>query len=159
VGAFGSLKRRLYAGGRPGSLMRLWNRLDAATYSLGVIVPRHTGVLSVPGRRSGTIQRLPIAIADVSGAACLVSMLGPEANWVRNVEAADGHAVIRYRRRTTPVRLTLVPVAERAPILRRYLSIAPGARPHFAVPPGAPLTEFARIAPEHPTFRIHWSPD
>ncbi|MBZ2198498.1 nitroreductase family deazaflavin-dependent oxidoreductase [Ruania sp. N2-46] len=135
--------------------MRLWNRLDAALYSRGWAIPRRAAVLEVPGRRSGRVRSVPVAIADVDGADYLVSMLGPGANWVRNVEAADGLATLRRRGRNLRVRLTPVPVAERAPILRRYLAVAPGARPHLVARPGAPLTEFARIAPDHPVFRVH----
>lgn len=57
--------------------MRLWNRLDARLHALGV--------------------------AD---AEYMVSMLGPAAHWVRNIEAADGQAVLRRRGRDIPVHTT-----------------------------------------------------
>ncbi len=47
-----------------------------------------------------------------------------------------------------------VPVDLRPPILRRYLVLAPGARPHIPVDRKAPLQEFQRIASEIPVFRI-----
>jgi hypothetical protein len=55
--------------------------------------------------------------------------------------------------------VTVIPVDEVdvpgwAPILRRYLSLAPGARPHFPVDRRAPLVEFDRIAARYPVFRI-----
>jgi hypothetical protein len=50
--------------------------------------------------------------------------------------------------------LTEVPVADRAPILRRYLLIALGARPHMMVRWNAPLAEFERVAAEYPVFRV-----
>jgi hypothetical protein len=82
-------------------------------------------------------------------------MLGNRTNWVRNVAANGGRAVLR-RRRGTPVDVELqeVDVADRAPILRRFLALAPGARPHMAVDRHAPLAAFARIAPDHPVFRV-----
>ena len=148
-------KRAMYRGGRPSGLMRLWNRLDALVYSTGRVRPAHTAVLRVRGRRSGRDTAVPVAVADLDGAEYLVSMLGREANWVRNVEAADGSAVLSRRGRDLPVRLEIVPPGDRAPILRRYVAIAPGARPHLQLGPAAPLTEFARISAEHPVYRVH----
>jgi hypothetical protein len=80
-------------------------------------------------------------------------MLGEHANWVRNVRAADGRAVLR-RNGSQTVRLVEVAPAERAPILRAYLDVAPGARPHIPVDRHAPLEEFERISHEYPAFRI-----
>ena len=42
----------------------------------------------------------------------------------------------------------------RAPILRRYLQVAPGARPHIPLDRRAPLAEFERIAALYPVFRV-----
>ena len=42
----------------------------------------------------------------------------------------------------------------RAPVLRRYLDRAQGARAHFPIDRGAPLEEFEGIAPRYPVFRI-----
>ena len=53
-----------------------------------------------------------------------------------------------------PVELHEVDVADRAPILKRFLALAPGGRPHIPVDRHAPLGEFARIAPDHPVFRV-----
>jgi hypothetical protein len=48
----------------------------------------------------------------------------------------------------------------RAPILRRYLELAPGARSHIPVDRRAPLSEFESIASRYPVFRIRArSPD
>jgi hypothetical protein len=82
-------------------------------------------------------------------------MLGDRTNWVRNVAANGGRAVLRRRRRD-PVDVELVEVdpADRAPILKRFLALAPGGRPHIPVDRHAPLAEFARIAPAHPVFRV-----
>lgn len=144
----------MYRGGRPGLLARWWNRLDAAVYRTGLFLPDRAAELQVRGRTSGRIVRLPVAVADVGDAEYLVSMLGPGANWVRNVEAAGGRAVLSRRRRDVPIRLVDVPVAERAPILRRYAAIAPGARPHLGAGPHDDLARFERIAPAHPVYRV-----
>jgi hypothetical protein len=52
------------------------------------------------------------------------------------------------------VHLDEVPPDERAPILRRYLDVAPGARAHVPVDRRAPEEEFERISPTIPVFRI-----
>ncbi len=82
-----------------------------------------------------------------------MSMLGADVNWVRNVEADGGRAELHHGRRER-IRLVEVDTADRPPILRRYLELAPGARPHIPVDRGAPLEEFERIAAEYPVFRI-----
>jgi hypothetical protein len=80
-------------------------------------------------------------------------MLGERANWVRNVGAARGRAVLRHGRREE-VCLEKVPIGERAPILRRYLAVAPGARPHIPIDRTAPAEDFERIASAVPVFHI-----
>jgi hypothetical protein len=52
------------------------------------------------------------------------------------------------------VRLEEVAPADRAPILRRYLDVAPAARAHFTVDRRAPLGEFEAVASQHPVFRV-----
>jgi hypothetical protein len=100
---------------------------------------------------------LPVVIAVVDGQRYLVSMLGEKANWVKNVRAASGRAVLRSGGRET-VQLEEIPVERRAPILRAYLQRAPGARPHMPVKKDAALADFARIAAGFPVFRIASTP-
>jgi hypothetical protein len=80
-------------------------------------------------------------------------MLGQHANWVRNVQAAGGRVVLRHGRREA-VCLEVVDPGARAPILRRYLAVAPAARPHVPVDRRALLEEFDRIAAQIPVFRV-----
>ncbi len=146
------IDRWLYRGGRPGRLARVMNRQSALAASAG-LAPRRMVTLEVPGRRTGRRISLPLVVADYEGERYLVSMLGPDANWVRNVRAADGRAVLRHGRREA-VRLEEVEVGDRAPVLRRYLALAPGARPHLPTDRHAPLEEFTRIADRVPVFRV-----
>jgi hypothetical protein len=44
--------------------------------------------------------------------------------------------------------------AARPPILRRYLSVAPGARPQIPVDRHAPVEDFERIAAQFPVVRV-----
>ncbi|UBU08765.1 nitroreductase/quinone reductase family protein [Nonomuraea gerenzanensis] len=143
--------RRLYRGGRPNRVARVMNRAWNVVHSSGV-VPRLV-TLEVRGRRTGRIITFPLVMADHQGQRYLVAMLGQRTNWVLNVRAAGGRAVLRHGRRRS-VRLVEVQPAGRAPILRRYLALAPGARPHIPVDRHAPPADFERIAAQVPVFRI-----
>jgi len=92
-------------------------------------------------------------ITTVAGKRYLVSMLGPESAWVKNIEAAHGDAVIRQGRRRR-VHLVAVAPEERAPILQEYVRIASSGRQHFPLPVGAPLSDFEAIAGRYPVYRI-----
>ena len=143
---------RMYRAGRPKRLARVLNRIAALQHSYG-IAPAAWVTLEVPGRRTGRMVSCPLVVADYQGRRYLVGMFGRDTNWVRNVRAADGHAVLRHGA-SEAVQLDEVEAGQRAPILRRYLAVAPGARPHLPVPMDAPLAEFERIAAEFPVFRI-----
>ena len=144
--------RAMYAGGRAGRAARWYARLWAAGFGLG-LSPRRWVTLEVTGRRTGRVARFPLGMADWDGQWYLVSMLGEDCNWVRNVRAASGRAVLR-RRRAVACQLAEVPAAERPEIIRRYLQKVPGGRPHIPVSKDAPLPEFAAISPRYPVFRV-----
>ena len=145
-------KRWLYRGGHPNWLARFLNAGWAAIHSLGV-APDYLVTLQVRGARTGRTISFPLAMVVLDGERYLISMLGSEAAWVRNVRAADGYAVLRHGR-TEHVRLVPVAVEQRPPILKLYLRRAPGARPHIPVDKDAPLEAFARIAADFPVFRV-----
>jgi deazaflavin-dependent oxidoreductase (nitroreductase family) len=130
------LDKWMYRGGRPNRVARflngMWRRTAAAD-----LPPHRMQTLEVCGRRSGRLRSFPVVVADYEGEKYLVAMLGEGVNWVANVRAAGGHAVLRHGRREA-VRLEEVDPKIRAPILQRYLQLAPGARAHIAVDPSAP---------------------
>jgi len=144
--------RAMYTGGRGNAAARRFARLWASVFGLG-LQPRRWVTLEVAGRRSGRVVRFPLGMADWDGQWYLVSMLGEGCNWVQNVRAAGGRAVLR-RRRAVTCQLAEVPTAERAAIIRRYLEKVPGGRPHIPVSLGAPLTDFEALAPRYPVFRV-----
>ena len=149
---FGALTRRMYRGGRPGPVARAMNGFASRQYAAGLLSPGYAMTLEVTGRRSGQPVTLPVVVADYDGGRYLVSMLG-EANWMRNLRAAHGRAVL-HRHGSDTVHLEEVGPGERAPILRRYLDLAPGARPHFPIDRHACVAEFERIADRYPVFRV-----
>ena len=148
--------RWLYRGGRPNRFARLQNRASAVVFGAG-IWPRRLGALEVRGRRSGRTISFPVVIAREGGERFVVSMLGEQANWVRNVRAAHGHATLRHGRREI-VHLNEVGVDDRPAILRRYLAVAREPGPKFPVDRHAPLEELRHIAAQIPVFRITTSP-
>ncbi|MCG8350343.1 MAG: nitroreductase/quinone reductase family protein [Chloroflexales bacterium] len=150
--AKGDLPRWLYRGQRPNRLARIVNRVWASVASLGV-ASNYLVTLEVTGRTSGRIISLPIVIAPVDGQRYVVSMLGENVAWVRNLRAAGGKAVLRHGIREE-VHLEEVPADRRAPILKAYLQRAPGGRPHIPVDKDAPLAEFEPIAAAFPVFRV-----
>jgi hypothetical protein len=147
-----SLARWFYRGGRPNRVARLIDRGGAAVYALGV-GPDHLVTLEVRGRRSGRVVRLPLVMAAVQDERYLVSMLGEDVNWVRNVEAASGNVVLRHGR-SERARLEKIASEYRAPVLKAYLKQAPGARAHIPVDKDAPRAEFERVSSRFPVFRV-----
>ena len=144
--------RWLYRGGRPNRVAAALNRWWAMVSSAG-LWPNRLAAVEVRGRRTGRLISFPVVIADYQGDRFLVAMLGEGTSWVSNVRAAGGRAVLCHGRREA-VHLEEVDPPARAPILRRYLQVAPGARPHIPVDRRAPLVDFERIAGQYPVFRI-----
>jgi len=141
-----------YRGGRPNWLAGVLNRLSASLFSLG-IAPNYLVAMEVRGRRSGRTIRLPMVMAVVGSERYLVSMLGPEVSWVQNARAAAWNVRLCHGRLEN-VHLEEVPPDKRAPVLKTYLQRAPGARPHVPVNKDAPLSEFEKVAPRIPVFRV-----
>jgi deazaflavin-dependent oxidoreductase (nitroreductase family) len=145
-------KRWLYRGQRPGQIAKIVNRMWAIVASRNVM-SNGLVALEVIGRKSGRIISFPLVMVTVDGQRYLASMLGDNTQWVRNVRAAGGAAVLRNGGRED-VRLEEISVDQRAPILKAYLQAAPGARPHVLVDKDAPLAEFEEIVATHPVFRL-----
>ena len=149
---FARLKRWMYRGQRPRAMARIANRLWATLAARG-FARDDVVTLEVTGRKSGRQISFPLVMAVVDGQRYLVSMLGEDAQWVRNVRAAGGRAVLRHGGREA-VRLEEVPIGQRAPILKTYLHHAEGARPHIPIDVDAPLADYEGIADRYPVFRV-----
>ncbi len=144
--------RWMYRGGRPNKIAKIQNWGWAIIHSLG-LAPNLLVTLEVIGRQSGKTIRFPLAMTVMNGERYLVSMLGEEANWVRNVKATGGKARLIHGI-SEQVLLKEVDVAQRAPILKAYLRLARGARPHIPVSKDAPVSEFEKVASQYPVFRV-----
>jgi hypothetical protein len=147
-------KRQTYAGGRPNRWGRIQNRWAVHQFGVRWLDLGRGVVLEVRGRSSGRTVEVPLVVLRQGGERYLASMLGSGANWVRNARADGGRAVLRDGKRRDEVRLVEVPADERAPLLKAYLAVAPGARPHIPVDRRAPLAEFEAVAADYPVFRV-----
>ena len=147
-----TFKQWMYRNGRPHTLAKILNRIQAILHERGLIA-EHLVTLEVMGRKSGKPIRFPLVVAAVDGQKYLVSMLGNDANWVQNVRSANGKATL-YHGIREDVLLTEVDVQLRASILKAYLQKADGARPHIPVHKDAPIAAFAKVAAEYPVFRL-----
>src|SRR5271163_3678800 len=128
-----------YPGGRPNALAKNLNSAQARLTALGIF-PALLVALETKGRRTGKPLLVQLVVAQIGTRRYLVSMLGENADWVRNARASSGAAVLRHGT-IEDVRLGDVPVA-------------PRARPHFDVSRDAPLAEFEKVAARYPVFRI-----
>lgn len=142
----------LYRGQRPNWIAKALNRALAFIASKSV-ASNGLVTLEVIGRKSGRIISFPLVMVTVDGGRYLTSMLGDNTQWVRNVRASGGKAVLRNGGRED-VQLEEISADRRAPILKAYLQVASGARPHVPVDKDAPLVEFEKIAATFPVFRL-----
>lgn len=122
-------------------------------HSLGLF-PNYLVTLEVVGRQSGKVIRFPLAMTVIKKERYLVSMLGQEANWVKNIRAAGGKARLVHGIRENVI-LSAIHVSQRAKIIKAFLKIAPGARPHIPVDKDAPLAAFEKIAEQYPVFKVN----
>lgn len=143
--------RRWYAGSKGNAIAKGYARVWAYAFARGAL-PQRWVTLRVPGRRTGKPTEFPLGMADLDGRWYLVSMLG-ECNWTKNVRAAGGAAQV-VRKGVRDVQLVEIPVADRPPLIKRYLEQVPGGRPHIPVDHRAPVEDFVAVAGRIPVFEV-----
>jgi hypothetical protein len=148
--------RSMYVGQRGNATARRYARFWSALFAAGV-VPRRWVTLEVRGRTSGRLVRFPLGSTERDGTRYLVSMLGQDCNWVKNVRAANGRVTLRHRR-AEQCWLIEVPLPQRAPVIKQYLNEVPGARPHIPVDRHADIIAFDAVAEDYPVFRVSHHP-
>ena len=104
---------------KPSRLRRMVNGMVAWLAGVG-LTPADTVRLEVAGRRTGRPRAFAVTMATLGGNNYLVSLAG-ESDWVRNLRAAGGKAVVRHKRRFEVTTQELL-VDQRAPILEAWLS-------------------------------------
>lgn len=140
----------------PGAVERVFGHLLVALIRAG-LVRGHFYVLEIRGRKTGKVISLPVDPLDLAGQRYLVCPRG-ESNWVKNVRVAGELTLVRAFRRERYT-VTEIGAQERAPILREYLDrFAAEVQRFFPVSKGAPIEDFAALAPHYPVFRLELLP-
>lgn len=132
-------------------IVRFVNWIGKLLTSLG-IGPKHLYLLSVRDRKTGKRYTTPVSLVIKDNQRFLVSPYG-EVNWVRNARAV-GQVILSRGGRQEAVVLCEMGMAERAPILKRYLAQEPFTRSYFEASPDDPLEAFGKEAARHPVFRL-----
>ncbi|MFJ4923230.1 nitroreductase/quinone reductase family protein [Streptomyces sp. NPDC088725] len=113
-----------------------------------------TAELSVRGRKSGRMQRIPVNPHTYQGSQYLVSARG-HSQWVRNMESAGG-GELRVGRKVKTFTARQLPDSEKLPVLRTYLeNWGWEVNQYFqGVTAKSSDEEIAAAAPDHPVFVI-----
>jgi deazaflavin-dependent oxidoreductase (nitroreductase family) len=112
-------------------------------------------LLTVPGRKSGILRTIPIAVLPHGDGWRLMAPYGV-VDWVKNLRAA-GTAVLTRRGREIVVAAEEMASEEAAPWLRDSFAMANRAArkvisPYFSVDAHAPLAAWIVEARDHPVF-------
>jgi len=112
-------------------------------------------VLEVPGRKTGEPRRVPVNLLTFDGGEYLVSPRG-HGQWVRNVRANGGRLDLLLGKRRIAYVATEVTDADKAEVLRSYLTRWKVEVGQFfgGVGPDSTDEELLAIAPKHPVFRL-----
>jgi deazaflavin-dependent oxidoreductase (nitroreductase family) len=129
------------------------NKIMSGLAGIGITV-KGTRVLSVRGRTSGEWRSTPVDFFTFEGERYLVAPRGIT-QWVRNLRVA-GEGRIRAGWRTLSFTAEELPDDVKEPILRSYIKKWAIDIDEFfdGVNADAPSEDFARIAPNHPVFRL-----
>lgn len=114
--------------------------------------------LSVRGRKSGQMQRIPVNPHTHDGAQYIVSARG-HSQWVRNMRVAGG-GELRVGRKVRQFTAVELPDEEKLPVLRTYLEKWGWEVNQYFKGVTAKSTdeELIAAAPDHPVFRITVNP-
>ncbi len=141
----------------PGWFTRnVFNRGVAVATRLGLSV-WGSRILQVRGRKSGELRETPVNLLTHEGSTYLVAPRGIT-QWVRNLRVAHEGA-LRLGRRTQPFRARELTDLEKPDVLRAYLRRWKMEVGVFfdGVDADSSDADIARIAPDHPVFRVDLS--
>ena len=135
---------------RPGRGRHAENTIMSALVRAG-LVPR-SYLLTTRGRTTGLPRTNPVVPVDHGERRWLVAPYGP-VSWVHNARAA-GRVSLARRRDIRDYAIREVSPEEAGPVLKRYVRIAPSARPYFQATKDSPVEDFAAEADRHPVFEL-----
>jgi deazaflavin-dependent oxidoreductase (nitroreductase family) len=133
------------------AIIRFANQIAILTMKIG-IAPKYQYLLGVRGRKSGHIYSTPVYLVEEEDKRWLVSPYGNVA-WVLNARVA-GQITLTKNARNELLNITELSAAESAPILKKYLALAPITQPYFDAKPNSPVESFLLEASRHPVFRL-----
>lgn len=139
---------------KPGfGTQHIFNPVVALATRLGLSM-RGSRVLSVRGRKSGEWRSTPVNPLPVDGERYLVAPRG-DTHWARNIRVSK-EGVLKLGRKTEAIHVEEVPNEQKVPLLRAYLKLWGSETKTFFGVENADVTDevLARIAPDHPIFRI-----
>ena len=139
---------------RPNWLTRnVFNRIVVGLTRIGISL-WGSRILEVRGRTTGEPRRVPVNMLAIGETRFLVAPRG-QTQWVKNLRAAGEGELLVGRRREAFHAVEVVD-ADKETILRAYLRRWKWEVGVFfgGVGPDSTSDEFARIAPNHPVFRI-----
>lgn len=131
----------------------VFNPIVSGLTKLGLRL-KGSAVLSVRGRKTGEWRSTPVNPLTFEGARYLVAPRG-NTQWVRNIRVSK-EGRLRAGRTTRVIRVEELPDNLKVPILRAYLRNWRWEVGQFfdVKSADAPDDELARIAPDHPVFRV-----
>ncbi len=109
-------------------------------------------ILTVRGRRSGTLHSTPVDVMEIGGVRWLVAGYGP-VNWVGNARAA-GEVSLRRGGRTERYRVAEAGPVDAVPVIRRYMSQVRATRSYFDAAPDSSDAAIDAELPPHAVFRL-----
>jgi deazaflavin-dependent oxidoreductase (nitroreductase family) len=135
---------------RPSRGRHVENTVMSALVRAG-LVPR-SYLLTTRGRKTGQPRTNPVVPVEHGGRRWLVAPYGP-VSWVHNARAA-GRVSLTRRRDTRHYTIREVSPDEAGPVLKRYVRLAPSARPYFQATKDSPVEDFIAEADRHPVFEL-----
>jgi deazaflavin-dependent oxidoreductase (nitroreductase family) len=137
---------------KPTPFESFFNRTLGLLIGIG-LGPKDYYLLEVRGRKSGRLYSTPVSVVDYAGKRYVVAPRGVS-QWVRNARAA-GRFALRSGSQSESFGFREVPVTDRAPILKAYLTrYRKYVQRYFQVREGASETEFAAVASNYPIFEL-----
>lgn len=130
---------------------RLMNTVFGTMVRLGLIPGAH--LMSVPGRKSGKMQTIPLFVLRYEGQRWLVAGFA-KSDWVKNVRVSGWCELFHDRIKERAEVVEIEDLGTRAVVIREFVRTAPGASRGYTISRDAPLEEYKAIAPEHPVFRV-----
>ncbi|MFH9610550.1 nitroreductase/quinone reductase family protein [Streptomyces sp. NPDC017448] len=139
---------------RAGSAAQRLNKVVGRLARYGISL-MGSAELSVRGRRSGQMQRIPVNIHTFEGERYLVSARG-HSQWVRNMRVAGGGELRLGRRVSRFAAAEIADDAQKARIVRAYLERWGWEVDQYFQGATAQSTDAELLAacPDHPVFRL-----